>query len=145
MGACRVGLFAAVNLVTSTVMMRQAAATASASAPKVVVVGNGPSGMTMAGVLAGWRPFYVTPHPHPDIHAVVSGHIRDYAAAMSVKPGQVSVLDLDLPGIAMELGLRGRSNNPVVRQLRHHFWDRFSRVCRRDGPHPYTRRALCPT
>lgn len=106
MGARWAGLLAAVNLVAMRGM--------AAASPKVIVVGNGPSGMTMAAVLAGWRPYYVSNHPHPAIHSVVSSHIRNYAAAMSVSPAQVSLLDLDLPAIAMELGLRGRSNNPVA-------------------------------
>ncbi|XP_064467236.1 oxidative stress-induced growth inhibitor 1-like isoform X2 [Ornithodoros turicata] len=66
----------------------------------VVVVGNGPSGITMSFLLAGNWPYYTA-----------SSHPNTYLHARLDEKRDVSLVELDLEELSC--GLEGRSNNPV--------------------------------
>lgn len=70
----------------------------------VVVIGNGPSSITLSYILSGHWPYYDTgnPHPNPELHQRLISQ---------TKGGRKSLLECDLQ--VLSTGLQGRSINPV--------------------------------
>lgn len=71
---------------------------------EVVIIGNGPSAITLSFMLSGHWPYYdsSTPHPNPDLHQRL---MRETGGCRK------SLMECDLERLC--LGLEGRSLNPV--------------------------------
>ena len=84
---------------------------------EVVIIGNGPSAITLSYFLAGNWPFYPSEggariHPNEYLHKrLVEGNLRRDEREEILEPGRVSLVQQDLSYLCS--GLEGRSINPV--------------------------------